>query len=157
MLRAEGITHVVWVPRASQGWPGYANDFVFFDFLRSHTGAVQTFGNLNLAPLQSGPDLDLRSAKVAYFGCQGAYSKGVYSLSSMNFPDMLSYNARRFPKPELPISDPVALEGELHSVRYVVFDPICGSAAPRALRRFQLLANRSTVQLWARSDNAMHD
>jgi hypothetical protein len=157
MLRAAGVTHVVWVPRTSQGWPGYANDFVFFDFLRSHVGAAQTFGNLSLARLQGGADLDLRAAKVAYFGCQGLYTKGVYSLSSMNFPDMLSYSAKKFPKPERAISDPVALEAEIPSVRYVVFDPSCGGKAPRALRKFTLLANRSTVQLWARSDSAMHD
>lgn len=157
MMRAAGVTHIVWVPRQSQGWAGYAGDLVFFDFLRSHIGAVKTYGSFNVARLQSGADLDLRPAKVAYFGCQGAYTKGVYSLSSMNFPDMLSYDAKKFPKPELPISDPAALEAQLPSVRYVVFDPSCGGKAPRGLRKFELLANRSTVQLWARQGAAMHD
>lgn len=157
MMRAVGVTHIVWVPRQSQGWAGYAGDLVFFDFLRSHIGEARTFGSFNMARLTSGQDLDLRGAKVAYFGCQGPYTKGVYSLSSMNFPDMLLTDGSIFPKPELPISDPAQLEGQLHAVRYVVFDPSCGGKAPRALKKFQLLANRSTVQLWARADNALRD
>ncbi|MES1189038.1 MAG: hypothetical protein ABUL60_34805 [Myxococcales bacterium] len=157
MLRSAGVTHVVWVPRQSLGWSGYAGDFVFFDFLRGHLGTAQSFGSFNLAPLQGGADLDLRSAQVAYLGCQGGYRQGVYSLSSMNFPDIISANPKKFPKPEQPLADPSGLEAQLHTVRYVVFDPGCGGKAPRALRNFTLLANRSTVQLWARSDDAMHD
>jgi hypothetical protein len=75
----------------------------------------------------------------------------------MNFPDIISSNAKKFPKPQLPLAEPGALEEQLQTVRYVVFDPSCGGKPPKGLRHFQLLANRSTVQLYARSDNALHD
>jgi hypothetical protein len=153
MLRGMGITHVVWTPRTSLGWSGYAGDLIFFDFLRSHTGAAKHFGGLSLATLQDGPDVNLRAAKALFLACGNPYGKGLYSLASLNFPDIVITDPAAFPKPETPLTASNTAESLAQQARYIIFDPGCGSPLPAAvLKEFAHLATRSTVQLWARKN-----
>lgn len=158
LLKQMGVTHIYWTPRQSSGWFGYAGDFVFFDFLREHASDKGAFGGGYLAPLTKGPDLDLRAAKVAFFGCSGGYRPGLYSLSSMNFPDVMKIDAtgapdvRGFPRPEIAFDQPGERDGLIRAARYVAYDSSCNSETPKVLQeKFTEVGYRSSVQLWVRT------
>jgi hypothetical protein len=153
MLKQMGITHVVWTPHYASGWFGYANDFVFLDFVREHARGARSFGGYHLAPLTTGPDLDLRSAKVAYLGCAGGgYRSGLYSLRSMSFPDIVTLDLASFPKPEVVLANNAQQADLIQRARYVAFDASCNADEPTALsKRFTRIGSRSSIGLWART------
>jgi hypothetical protein len=157
MLKRMGVTHAYWEPGRSSGWFGFAGDFVFFDFVRERATRVHNFGGSYLAPITDGPDLDLREAKVAYLGCPGGYHQALYSLASMNFPDVMKITEQGvpivegFPRPELELSDDVDRDDLIREARYVAYDPGCNPAKPEALEDFTQVGNRSSIQLWVRT------
>jgi hypothetical protein len=158
MLKDAGITHLVWRPKQTTGWYGYSGDLIFFDLLRSHTGEPQAFGGNHLAKLVPGPDLDVRDAKVAFFVCPCPFGSGLYSLQSLNFPDVVVSDAKKFPKPEVPFQAPDEPEALIARARYVVFEPSCNATTPSMLKRsFSHLATRDAVQLWARNEPKLSD
>ena len=153
MLKKMGVTHLVWTPRHSSGWFGYASDFVFLDFVRDHANARRGFGGSYLATLNDAPDVDLRAAKVAYLGCPGGgYRSGLYSLASMNFPDIVTTDLQTFPKPEVLLTSDSQRDELIRAARYVAFDASCSKKTPEALaNQFTELGYRSSIQLWART------
>jgi hypothetical protein len=158
MLKDAGITHIAWTPKQTSGWHGYAGDLIFFDLLRGYTAEPQAFGGYHLAKLTPGRDLDLQGAKVAFFVCPCGFASGLYSLQSLNFPDVVVSDPKKYPKPELPFNaedDPAALIGK---ARYVVLEPSCHAKAPRELKRsFSHVASRNAAQLWARNAPTLTD
>ena len=159
MLKQMGVTHVVWTPGHASGWFGYANDFVFLDFVRDHASATRSFGGYYLAPLTNGPDLDLRAAKVAYLGCPGGgYRRGLYSLTSMSFPDIVTIDLATFPKPEILLAHDEQRDDLIRAARYVAFDSSCSAKMPRALsEHFERIGSRSSIDLWARNDRRLSE
>jgi hypothetical protein len=160
MLKAMGVTHVVWSPRHSSGWFGYANDFVFLDFLRDHAVPPRSFGGYYLAPLTNGPHLDLRAAKVAYLGCPGGgYRRGLYSLRSMSFPDIVTLDLATFPKPEILLTNDDQYDDLIRAARYVAFEPSCSKQQepPSLGQHFTRIGYRSSIELWARTELRLTD
>jgi hypothetical protein len=153
MLKAMGVTHIISATKISQGWFGYAGDFAFYDFLRSHTRATQTIGAFSVAKLAPGPNVSLKHAKIAFFACGNGYKMGLYSMRSMSFPDIVVVDRKAYPKPERLLGhNGETADSLVSAARYVAFDPGCGVAQPPALARdFTRLANRSTIGLWARN------
>lgn len=157
MLKGAGVTHILWLPRTTTGFHGWAGDFVFFDFLRDHTGPIRKIGGEELAPLKDGPDLDLRNAKVLFLTCPSGYARGLYSLASVNFPDVMVNKAALYPKPERALKRDGGADDLLAQSRYVAFDPSCNRKAPAALEaEFTDVATRSSIQLWIRKEQRLH-
>jgi hypothetical protein len=158
MLKGAGVTHIVWQPRTSTGWGGWAGDFIFFDFLREHTGPTQTFGGNYLAKLKAGPDLDLRGAKALFLVCPCAFANGLYTLPSLNFPDVMISNAKLFPRPERRLESKDEADDMLREARYVAYEPSCLRKTPKALKEsFEQLASRGAVQIWVRKTPTLRE
>jgi len=153
-LARMGVTHVLWAPRSSNGWFGYANDFVFFDFVRDHVGD-KDYGGMRLGPMVRGTDVPLAQAKALLLIC-GNFKPGLYSLASLRFPDLVVTIPERYPHPEREFHSERERDELLREARYVALDEHCaGQPLPGLSEQFIHEASRGNVQLWIRKGNRL--
>ena len=146
LLRAHGVTHLVWANRLDHGTDTVAGGLVFFDFAVRHTEPRGTHGGFALAALSETPPPDTPDGEVAYYPCaEGSlFSEGLYPLVAM----ARSEGDRRAIAQPIP---GVSKEQAYERARFLVYDARCHGPLPDEARaRFELLAARGQSMLMVR-------
>jgi hypothetical protein len=151
LLKAHGITHLVWATRLDHAADTVAGGLVFFEFATRHTMTVGTFGGFVLAELSDQPPPDgspgTSPGEVAYYPCDdGSFlSPGLYPFHAMT----RSKSDRR---PLAAAAIPgVSREQAFERARFLVYDARCQGPLPDEARtRFELLAARGQSMMLVR-------
>jgi len=138
LLRAHGVTHVVWASKLDHAVDTVAGGLVFFDFAAHHTKVIGTYRGFALAALLDTPPPNTPPGEVAYYPCDAGppFVPGLYPLEAM----------ARAPGDRRPIAAPIAgvsMEQAFERAQFLVFDVRCRGPLPDETRdRFELLAAR---------------
>ena len=138
MLRAHGVSHLVWANHLDHGTDTVAGAFVFFDFATHHAVHIGTYGGFALAALSDTPPLEVSAGNVAYYPCDTdpLFLPGLYPLDAM----------ARGPGDRRPIAAPIPSESRdeaIERARYLLYDARCHGPLPHETRaQFELLAAR---------------
>jgi hypothetical protein len=143
LLRAHGITHLVWANRLDHGTDTVAGALVFFEFAARHTEHLGTYGGFALAALSAAPPPDTADGEVAYYPCaEGSlFAEGLYPLGALA---RSVSDSRAIAQPVTGASKKQAYE----RARFLVHDVSCHGPLPEEARaRFELLAARGQAML----------
>jgi hypothetical protein len=146
LLRAHGITHVVWADRLDHATDTVAGGLVFFEFATRHTRRIGAYGGFALGALYDAPPADVSSREVAYYGCDDRppFVPGLYPLGAL----VRAVGDRR---PLLPPISGVSKEEAIERAQFIVFDARCHGPLPEKTRaQFELLAARGQSMLMVR-------
>jgi hypothetical protein len=146
LLRAHGVTHVVWANNLDHATDTVAAGLVFFDFIEHHTNVVGNFGGFALAALASTPPGDAPPGEVAYYPCDPdpLFAPGLYPLEAM----------ARAPGDRRSVASPVpdvSMASAMERAQFLVFDARCHGPLPAGPRaQFELLAARGHSMMMVR-------
>lgn len=146
ILRAHGVTHVVWANNLDHATDTVAGAFAFFDFAAHHTTRIGIYGAFVLAALSDKPPAASVTGEVAYYPCDTdpLFVPGVYPLEAM----------ARAPGDRRPAASPAvppSMSDAIARSRYLLYDARCRGPLPEEARRaFELLAARGQSMLLVR-------
>jgi hypothetical protein len=165
VLRAHGISHVMWQDRVNQGFDTVAGALSFFDFVTHHTTLIGRFGVFKVARVPDRAPLATPPGEVAYMTCEKetpepsaawnptwtplrildrVFAPGLYPLEAMA---RAPGDARRVEPPASGISARDAIE----RAKFLVFEPGCHEApSASASNDFEVLAVRGRATLFVR-------
>ncbi len=166
LLRAHGITHVLWAKNIDHGSDTVAGGLAFFDFVTHHTNVIGTFGGYVLASLRDSPPPDTQPGSVAYYPCEAARPlqppsgwDPVWAPRGLNWPIFApglyrAHDMARWPGDRRPLRPPepgVSMERAFERAQFIVFDARCHGPLPDETRkRFELLAARGHAMMLVR-------
>jgi hypothetical protein len=146
VLRAHGITHVVWADRLNHGADSVAGALVFLDFADRFTRRLGRFGGFVLGALPEVSPPEEPAGLVAYYPCPGEdrlphLPDGLYALDALASGDTRRQTAA------LPDASP---DASLERAKFLVYDARCHGPLPEHARaRFTLFAARGQTMLLA--------
>jgi hypothetical protein len=138
LLRAHGISHLVWATNLDHGTDTVAGAFVFFDFALHHAKPVGTYGGFALAVLPDAPPAPTVPGKVAYYPCDvdPLFAPGLYPLEALT----RGPNDRRPVAPSIPTA---SMDEAIAQSQFLLYDARCrGPLSSDARTQFELLAAR---------------
>jgi hypothetical protein len=146
ILRAHGVSHLVWADKIDHATDTVAGAFALFDFATHHTRRLGTYGGFALAALADAPPASDATGDVAYYPCDDdpLFSPGLYPLEAM----------ARAPGDQRPAAAPTPTGSTTEAIgraRYLLYDARCHGPLPEEVRRaFELLAARGHAMLLMR-------
>ena len=152
-MRKLGVTHVIWIDNFNLGAVSYASELVFYHFVRRHAPSPRRFGNFQVARLVERPPLADKPLRVAYFGCQGGFRWGLYSLEAVHFEHRVIFDPSAYPRPLRTEGADYPAANVLAEADYVIHNPGCRPEMPADWQqKFTQLQTHLTDKLYVRKD-----
>ena len=143
VLRAHGITHVVWADRLNHGADSVAGALAFLDFADRFTRRLGRFGGFVLAAVPPVSPPDEPPGMVGYYPCptQGGSPSGLFPLGAF---------AGQGSRLSTPAPSDASFDQSIERAKFLVYDTRCQGPLPeRARERFTLFAARGEQMLLA--------